>query len=76
LTTRAPIPAHPRLGARLAYQLQRIMRPRPGLRWLSARIEASGLARPLFTKTEHLTKPLGPELVAELLAGTGRGIVD
>ena len=56
MTTRPPIPAHPRLGARLAYRLQRVLRPRPGLRWLGARIEASGLARPLFTTTERLTK--------------------
>jgi len=56
LTARPPIPAHPRLGTRLAYRLQRVLRPRPGLRWISARIEASGLARPLFTATERLTK--------------------
>jgi len=56
LTARPPIPAHPRLGTRLAYRLQRVLRPRPGLRWISARIEASGLARPLFTTTERLTK--------------------
>ena len=40
----------------MAYRLQRVLRPRPGLRWLSARIEASGLVRPLFTTTERLTK--------------------
>jgi len=56
LTTGPPIPAHPRLGIRLAYRLQRALRPRPGLRWLSARIEASALARPLFTETEQVTK--------------------
>jgi len=56
LTARPPIPAHPRLGTRLAYRLQRALRPRPGLRWLSAGIEASGLARPLFTKAERLAK--------------------
>jgi hypothetical protein len=56
LTARPPIPAHPRLGTRLAYRLQRVLRPRPGLRWISARIEASGLGRPLFTTTERLTK--------------------
>ena len=32
------------------------MRPRPGLRWLSARIEASGLGRPLFTAVEQQAK--------------------
>jgi hypothetical protein len=56
LTTRPPIPAHPRLGTRFAYRLQRALRPRPGLRWLSARIEASGLARPLSTGAERQTK--------------------
>ncbi len=56
MTTRPPIPARPRLGARLAYRLQRALRPRPGLRWLSARIEASGLARRLFTGAERQAK--------------------
>jgi len=56
LTARPPVPAHPRLGARLAYWLQRVLRPRFGVRWLSARIEASGLARPLFTGAERVTK--------------------
>lgn len=56
MTTRPPIPAHPRLGARLAYRLQRALRPRPGLRWLSARIEASGLTRAVFTGVERQTK--------------------
>ena len=56
MTARPPIPAHPRLGTRLAYRLQRVLRPRPGLRWLSARIEASGLARPLFTDPDWAAK--------------------
>ncbi len=56
MTARPPIPAHPRLGTRLAYRLQRALRPRPGLRWLGAAIEASGLSRPLFTNIERLTK--------------------
>ena len=56
MTARPPIPAHPRLGTRLAYRLQRALRPRPGLRRLGARIEASGLARPLFTGAERETK--------------------
>ena len=56
MTTRPPIPAQPRLGTRLAYRLQRALRPHPGFRWLSARIEASGLARPLFTGAERQTK--------------------
>ena len=29
MTSRPPIPAHPRLGIRLAYRLQRALRPRP-----------------------------------------------
>ena len=56
MTTRLPVPAHPRLGTRLAYRLQRALRPRPGLSWLSARIEASGLGRPLFTAVERQAK--------------------
>jgi len=56
LTTRPPVPARPRLGARLAYRLQRALRPRIGVGWLSARIEASGLARALFTGAERQTK--------------------
>ena len=56
MTARPPIPARPRLGTRLAYVLQRMLRPRVGVHWLSARIESSGLARTLFTKTEQLTK--------------------
>ena len=56
LTTRPPIPAHPRLGTRLAYRLQRLLRPRIGASWLSARIEGSGLARPVFTGAERQTK--------------------
>ncbi len=34
MTARPPVPAHPRLGARLAYRVQRVLRPRPGLRLL------------------------------------------
>src|SRR5260370_40461228 len=56
LTARPPVPAHPRLGARLAYRVQRVLRPRPGLRWLSARIEASGPARTLFTGAQRQAK--------------------
>ncbi len=56
MTTRPPVPAHPRLGPRLAYRLQRALRPRTALRWLSARIEASGPARALFTGAERQAK--------------------
>ena len=56
MTIRPPVPARPRLGARLAYRVQRVLRPRIGLGWLSARIEASGPARTLFTGAERQTK--------------------
>ena len=56
MTARPPIPARPRLGARLAYRLQHTLRPRTGLRWLSARIGASRPARALFTGAELQTK--------------------
>ena len=58
MTARPPIPAHPRLGVRLAYILQRVLRPRFGVHWLSARIEASGLARTLFTGAERQSKEI------------------
>ena len=47
MTTRPPIPAHPRLGTRLAYRLQRALRPRPGLRcvWVEAYERAAGQGR-------------------------------
>jgi hypothetical protein len=56
VTVRPPVPARPRLGTRLAYRLQRVLRPRVGARRLSARIEASGLARRPFTWAERVTK--------------------
>ena len=56
MTARRPVPAHPRLGIRLAYRLQRVLRPRPAWRRLSARVEASGLARKLFTGAERQVK--------------------
>ena len=56
MTVRPPVPARPRLGTRLAYWLQRLLRPPAGARWLSARIEASGLARRLFTGGERQGK--------------------
>jgi Methylene-tetrahydrofolate reductase C terminal len=56
VTARPPMPAHPHLGVRVAYRLQRVLRPNAGLRWLSARIEASGPARAAFTGAEQLVK--------------------
>ncbi|HTX27364.1 MAG TPA: methylenetetrahydrofolate reductase C-terminal domain-containing protein [Streptosporangiaceae bacterium] len=56
MTARPAIPAHPRIGARTAYLLQRMLRPNAGWRWLSARIEASGPARAAFTSAEKLVK--------------------
>lgn len=49
-------PAHPKLGARTAYRLQRIMMPNRFYRWLSARIESSSRLRRLFTVAEEKTK--------------------
>jgi hypothetical protein len=40
MTTASGVPVHPRLGARLAYRMQRALRPQASFRWLSARIEA------------------------------------
>jgi Methylene-tetrahydrofolate reductase C terminal len=56
VTTRPPIPARPRLGVRVAYRLQPVLRPNGGLRWLSARIEGNGVVRRLFTAAERQTK--------------------
>ena len=56
MTAASPVPVHPRLGVRVAYRLQRVLRPTAGYRWLSARIEASGPARTLFTGAERQTK--------------------
>jgi hypothetical protein len=56
MTAAAPIPTHPRVGARTAYWLQRVLLPNAGYRWLSARIEASGVTRGLFTATERRAK--------------------
>jgi len=56
LTAGPPVPAHPRLGARLAYRLQRALKPSPAYRWLAARIEASGPARAAFTGAERAAK--------------------
>jgi hypothetical protein len=56
VTARPPVPAKARLGVRMAYRLQRVLRPNAGWRWLSARIEASGPARATFTEAEKLVK--------------------
>ena len=56
VTAGPPVPAHPHLGVRMAYRLQRALRPNAGWRWLSARIEASSPARAAFTSTERLVK--------------------
>jgi hypothetical protein len=56
MTAASPVPVHPRLGVRVAYRLQQVLRPNAGYRWLSARIEASGPARALFTGAEHEVK--------------------
>jgi Methylene-tetrahydrofolate reductase C terminal len=58
MTAASPVPVHPRLAARVAYRLQRALRPAPGPRWLSTRIEASGAARALFTGAERQTKEI------------------
>ncbi len=56
VTAGPPVPAHPHLGVRMAYRLQRALRPNAGWRWLSARIEASGPARAGFTAAERVVK--------------------
>jgi Methylene-tetrahydrofolate reductase C terminal len=56
MTARPPVPFRPRLSARAAYRLQPALRPRAALGWLSARIEASGITRRLFTGAEHQAK--------------------
>ncbi len=47
---------HPRLGARLAYLVQRVLKPHAGFRVLSARIEAAGPVRRVFTGAERAAK--------------------
>ena len=56
VTVGPPIPARPHLGVRLAYRLQRVLRPNAGWRWLGARIEGAGPARATFTGAERLVK--------------------
>lgn len=56
MTAASPVPVHPRLGARLAYRLQRVLQPNASYRWLAARIEENAPARTMFTATERITK--------------------
>ncbi|HEX6519557.1 MAG TPA: methylenetetrahydrofolate reductase C-terminal domain-containing protein [Streptosporangiaceae bacterium] len=56
MTAASPIPTRPRLGIRMAYRLQRLLRPNAGYRRLSAGIEAAGPARRLFTGGERAVK--------------------
>ena len=56
VTARPPIPAKAHLGVRVAYRLQRVLRPSAGWRWFSASLEASGPARAAFTGAERLVK--------------------
>jgi Methylene-tetrahydrofolate reductase C terminal len=56
MTAASPVPVHPRLGARLAYRLQPLLRPNQAYRWLAARIEHANRARNVFTVTERITK--------------------
>ena len=51
-----PVPTHPRLGVRMAYRLQRILRPHVGWNRVSAGVQASAAARRLFTGAERQTK--------------------
>ena len=56
MTAASPVPVHPRLGVRVAYRLQRVLRPNAGYRWFAARTESSGPALALFTGAERQTK--------------------
>jgi Methylene-tetrahydrofolate reductase C terminal len=56
MTVASPVPVHPRLGVRLSYRLQQVLRPNAGYRRLAARIENQGEARALFTQAERITK--------------------
>jgi hypothetical protein len=51
-----PRPARPRISARLAYLLQRVMAPNPAYRWLAARLNRPGPARRAFTAGEAASK--------------------
>ncbi|HEY7430873.1 MAG TPA: methylenetetrahydrofolate reductase C-terminal domain-containing protein [Streptosporangiaceae bacterium] len=51
-----PRPVRPRLPARLAYLLQRLMAPNPAYRWLAARLAASRLPGRVFTAGEAASK--------------------
>lgn len=56
MTAATPIPAHPRLGIRMAYRLQRLLSPNAAYRRLSAGVEAAAPARRLFTGAERAVK--------------------
>jgi len=51
-----PVPTHPRLGVRMAYRLQRVLRPNVGWSRLGAGIEAFRTVRTLFTGAERQAK--------------------
>ena len=56
MTGASPVPVHPRLGARLAYRLQRLLRPNEAYRWLAARVEKNAPIKNMFTAAERITK--------------------
>jgi Methylene-tetrahydrofolate reductase C terminal len=51
-----PRPTRPRLGARTAYGLQRLVAPNPLYRWLSGALESHPALRSAFTAAERRTK--------------------
>jgi hypothetical protein len=51
-----PRPARPRLGAGLAYRVQRLLRPNGLYRWLASALEASAAGYRLFAATEKVAK--------------------
>lgn len=51
-----PRPARPRLGARLAYRVQRLVAPNRAYRWLARLLEATGPGYRLFTTAEKAVK--------------------
>jgi Methylene-tetrahydrofolate reductase C terminal len=50
------VPYRPRMSARLAYLMQKVLKPNPANRRLGAFVEHSGLARKAFTATERASK--------------------
>jgi hypothetical protein len=52
----SPHPVVPRLPARPAYALQRLLKPGPVTRWLAARLEPRPRLTRLFTATERAAK--------------------